>query len=110
MKVFVSIGDEVMETVMRRPPKGSFLVRRRSRKRDQKLKDSAGAVGAMRQQAMEAGSDRKHAHDVQRQAGPDCHPAHSRPDDQQTSQMHEKELRADEVIELIVIKRAVCID
>ena len=110
MKVFVSIGDEMMETVMRRPPERPFLVGRRSSEGNQKLKDSTGAVSAMRQQAMEAGSDRKHAHDIQRQAGTDCHPAHPCPDDQQTSQMHEKELQAAGVIQFIVIDRATVID
>ena len=68
-------------------------------------KNSAGAVGAMRQQAMKASGNCKHAHDVERQTGNHRNPAHAGPDDQQTCEMHEKKLRADEIIEFFVIKR-----
>jgi hypothetical protein len=48
----------------------------------------------MGQQTMKAGSNRKHAHHVESQASTNRNPAHAGPDDQQTRQMHEKELRA----------------
>ena len=107
MKILVRIGDEMMMTVMRRPPKGTFLIRRCSSERDQKLENSAGAVSAMRQQAMKAGGNCKHAHDVKSQAGTHRNPTHAGPDDQQTGEVHEKELRADEIIEFFVIDAAI---
>ena len=61
----------------------------------------------MRQQAMKAGGNCKHAHDVEGHAGAHCNPAHAGPDNQQTCQMHEKELRADEIIEFVVIETAI---
>ena len=61
----------------------------------------------MRQQTMKAGGNCKHAHDVEGQAGAHRNPAHAGPDDQQTCQMHEEKLRAYEMIEFIVVKRAI---
>jgi len=61
----------------------------------------------MGQQAMKAGGNCKHAHDVESDAGTNRNPAHAGPDDKQTCQMHEKELRADEMIEFFVIEAAI---
>ena len=103
MEIFLSVGDEVMAPVMGRPPERPFLVRRRCGKRDQELEESAGPVGAVCQEAMKSGRDRKHAHNVQGQTGNNCHHAHARPDDQQTRHVHEKELHADEIIKFVVV-------
>jgi len=98
MEILRSIGHEVMAAVMGRPPERPFLIRRRSRKRDQKLEKPAGPVGAMCQEAMKSGGNRKHAHNVQCQTSDYCHRAHAGPDDEQTRQMHEEELHADGII------------
>ena len=39
MEILIGIGDEVMTSMMCRPPKRSFLVRRRSGKSDQELEE-----------------------------------------------------------------------
>jgi hypothetical protein len=95
MKIFPRVGDKMMPTMMSRPPQRTPLVRSRSHKRDQELKDPAGLVRTVRQQAMKAGGDRKHANNIQSQARDyrDC--ADARPNDEQTGQMYEEKLYAD---------------
>ena len=61
----------------------------------------------MCQQAMKAGRNCKHAHDVESQASTSRNPAHAGPDNQQTGQVHEEKLCAYEVIELFVIEGAI---
>jgi hypothetical protein len=103
VKVFPGVGHQVMPAMMCRPPERTFLIRGRSGERDQKLKNSTGAIGAMGQQAMKAGGNSKHAHDVQTEAGHDCNSTNPRPHNQQTSKMHEKKLHADGPVEFIPI-------
>jgi hypothetical protein len=110
MEVLVRISDEVMMTMMCRPPERPSLIRRRSGERDQKLKNSTRPVGAMRQQTMKAGGNRKHAHNIKSEAGYHCDPTHARPDDQETGQVQKKELCADGIMEFVVIKRTIAID
>jgi len=95
-----------MAAMVGRPPERSFLIGRRSGERDQELENSASHVGAVSEESMKSGGDREHTRYVKRQTGPDCYRAHSRPDDEQASQVHKKELRADEVIEILPVERA----
>ena len=95
-----------ISAMVSRPPERSFLIGRRSGKRDQELKNSASPVGAVSEEAMKSGGDREHTRYVKRQASADCYGAHARPDDEQASQVHEKELRADEAIEFFPFERA----
>jgi hypothetical protein len=104
MEVFCSVRNEVMAPVMSRPPERAFLIRRRSRKRNQELENSAGAVSAVCQQTMKAGSNCKHSHHVQSQTGNHSHYAYACPDDKQTRNMHEEELHADEIIQFVVVE------
>jgi hypothetical protein len=69
------------------------------------LKEPAGSIGAMRQQTMKARGDRKHSHDVERQANDDCNFAYACPDDQQASEMQEEKLRANKIVQAILIGR-----
>jgi hypothetical protein len=95
-----------MASVVSRPPEWSFLIGGRSGKRDQKLKSSTGSVGAMSEKAMKPRGNRKHAHYVQRNTGDDCYCTNARPDNKQAGQVHEKELKANEVIEFFPFGRA----
>ena len=110
MEILVSVGVKVMAPVMGRPPEWPLLIRCGSSESEQKLKNPAGSVSAVREEAMKAGGNRKHAHHVQRETSNHRHPTHACPDDQQAGQVHEQELRADEVVEFIVIERGICID
>ena len=59
----------------------------------------------MRQQPMKAGRDRKHANDIERQTDGHSHRAYARKDDEQTRQVHEEKLDADEAIQFVVSER-----
>ena len=103
MEIFFRVRDQVMMAVMRRPPEWSLLIRGGSSERHQKLKEAAGAIGAVRQQAMKPGGDRKHSHHVKPQTYSDCYRAHARPNHQQAGEVHEEELRADKVVQPVVV-------
>ncbi len=105
MEIQLSVGDEVMAPVMGRPPEWPFLVRRRSRKRDQELEQSTGPVRAMCQEAMKAGGNRKHAHHIQSKTSDYCHRADACPEHQQTREMHEEKLHADGIVQFVLVKR-----
>ena len=98
MKILLGVGVKVMSAVVRRPPERPFLVSRRRREGEQKLENPASLVRAVREEAMKPGGYREHSHDVQSQAGDDCHQADARPDGEQASHMHGGELSANEVI------------
>lgn len=110
MEIPFSVGNQVMMPVMGRPPKGAFLIRGCARERNQELRKPAGAIGAMSQQPVKAGGNGEHPQDVKRKAGNDSDAAHSGPNNQQTSKMHEEKLRADEVVEFVLIRRAIFAD
>src|SRR6185312_6636016 len=82
MKILIGVGNQMMMSMMGRPPKRTFLVSGSPCERDQKLKKPAGAIGAMGQQAVKARGDRKHSHDIERQTGDDRDCAHAGPNDQ----------------------------
>src|SRR6266850_4000545 len=103
MEIFLSICDEVMAAVMSRPPERSLLIGGRSNKRHQKLENSARLIRSVCEEPMKPRRNCKHAYDIQRQASHHCHCAHARPNDEQASQMHEKELNADEAIQLFPV-------
>ncbi len=106
VEIFLSVRQEVMAAMVGRPPERSFLIGRRSGKSDQELKNSASYVGAVSEESMKSGGDGEHTRYVKRQTGADCYRAHARPDDEQASQVHKKELHADEVIEFFPFERA----
>ena len=103
MKILIGVGDKMMAAVMAGPPQRAFLVRRGSRKRDQKLEDPAGSIGAMSQQTMKPGGNRKHAHNIQSQTNNDSHCAHAGPNDQQTCQVHAEKLDTDETVQFVAV-------
>jgi hypothetical protein len=103
VQIVFSVGVEVMATMVSSPPERPFLIGRRPCKGEHELECSASPVGTVREKAMEPGGNRKHAHDIQGQTGDDCHHAHACPDGEQASQMHEEELKADEVIRLFSV-------
>jgi hypothetical protein len=103
VKILIRVGYKMVAAMMSRPPKRPFLVRRRSGKRDQKLEDPTGSIGAVSQQAMKSGGNRKHAHDIQTQTNNYGYPTYARPNDQQTCQVHEEKLDADEIVQFVSV-------
>ena len=95
MEILLSVGVKVMAPVMGRPPEWTLLISCSSSESEQKLKNSASSVSAVREEAMKPRCYRKHAHDVQSQTRDDRHCTYARPNDEQTSDMHEEELDAD---------------
>ena len=95
MEILLSVGVKVMAPVMGRPPEWPLLISGRSSESEQKLENSASSVSAVREEAMKPRRYREHAHDVQGQTGHDSHCTYARPNDEQASEMHEKELDAD---------------
>ena len=106
MEIFVSVCDEMMAPVMSRPPERTLLIGGRPHKRHQKLKNSAGLIRAMCEESMKPGRNREHAYDIKRQASGHCHRADARPNNEQTSQMHEEELNAYGAIQLLPVHRS----
>ena|ERR1700730_3598305 len=95
MEILISVGVKVMAPVMRRPPEWPLLIRCGSSESEQKLKNPASSVSAVREEAMKPCGYREHAHDVQGQTGDDSHCTYARPNDEHASDMHEEELDAD---------------
>ena len=105
MEILDGVGDEVMAPVMSRPPERALLIRRCSRKRDQELEKPAGPVGAVSQQTMKPGGDRKHADDVQSQTSSYCYHAYPCPDNKQTRQVQEEKLHAEVRNQFVMVER-----
>ena len=98
VEILFSVSVKVMASVVRRPPERSFLIGRRTREREQELKNPASLISAVREETMKSGGNCKHSHNVKNQAGNDCHCAYARPDDEQARDVHEEKLYADGVI------------
>jgi hypothetical protein len=109
VQVFLSVGVEVMPAVMGRPPERTFLIGRSANKAHHKLESPTALVSAVRKEPVKSSRNRKHANDVQRQAGDYSHYTHAGQKHQQAGQMHEKELGTNRAIEFFAAERPLII-
>ena len=90
MEIVFLVGVAVVMPVMSSPPENAFLRGGHGHPGDDELKPAAGLKGAVREVAVVTGSNKEHAHFVQKDAGDQIGPLELKEKDAEGREMNEK--------------------